>query len=113
MISMERINEMQEKFKEVGKGLATADKTVPIVVNGQKIGIRHGMKLEFSMLDILVSVGVAKDEDEAADFLTSIMNGLHITAESGQIDQFDAYQELLKTGFYVGLLAGVKTGTAN
>jgi hypothetical protein len=61
----------------------------------------------------LVSSGVAKSMEEAEEFLTILLTGLSYAVHKGELSQEDVANTALKTGFYIGLLAGRPNESAN
>ena len=114
MITDERLKEMQERFHKAGGDLVEAKMADrELLEKGKRIGTGYVLRLEISPLEALVSSGVAKSMEEAGEFLTILLTGLSYAVHKGELNQEDVANTALKTGFYIGLLAGRPNASAN
>jgi hypothetical protein len=114
MIDMTRIKEMQVKFYQAGEKLIEQrTETRSLVDKGKEVGQQYSIKLHNSPNEVLVAVGIARNEEEAGEFLGSMLGGLAYARDKGELNEVDAAFAALKTGFYIGLLAGQSNPTAN
>lgn len=109
----ERMTEMYEKFAAVAGG--PEHQGTPIL--GGTL-IDRMVKLEVTISEVLISLGIAKDVQEAELFLGALVSGRLVAFIADGMPAEGAtevYYDLVKTGFHLGLLAGKiqKDGGAN
>ncbi len=106
-ITQERIKEMYEKFTTLGT-VAEREETRK---DGGIVTKVATMRLDVTVLDVLISSGVAKDENEAQSFISNLIYGELVATATGREEGMDAMYNLLKVGFQIGLFAGRKEGS--
>lgn len=104
MTKEQRVREMYEKFVELGGGAQVGETSA---FDGTLL--ERKVKIEVTIPEALISLGIAKDEEEAELFLGSIIAGrlaVFVTEGMSLEGAMDVHYDFLKTGFHLGLLAG-------
>lgn len=102
-MTQERVLEMYRKFMSLGTIQGEEQEVLP----GSVVTNVATMKLTGPTIpESLLSLGIAKTEDEAIDFIISVIGGTLMAVAVGKEDGLEGMNNLLKIGFQIGLLAG-------
>jgi hypothetical protein len=103
MLSSSRAREMYDRVVALGNVVKTRKVSAPL--SGE--ATCSSMKLDVTMPEVLVGLGIAVTEEEAHEFIVySILSAMQAKAEGIVEKGDDVLLSLVNFGFFVGLLAG-------
>jgi hypothetical protein len=108
VLTSDRLKEMNEKLGALGGHYKLHG---PINESGQRIGEIRELKLPMRPTDALIGLGIAKDENEAAEFLTYLVSSTLLSMKLHTHPEGVIAASLLQMGFYIGISAATKGET--
>lgn len=97
----ERMTEMYTKLSQL-----CGPHKVEAIKAGQLVGRVVELKLNTTVPEALISLGVARTEEEASTFLAAVIAASVTATVLGKQEHVQSLYDFIKLGFQIGLLAG-------